>query len=203
MVCFKNSFLFKKRNISLFWKQDILLFVFYGLFLFLFKLFIYLQSVIQYYNTIESSSGQSIDTQPMLISLVSLINLAVGIFIVGVILIAITTTLFYWYKIFKIYLDDIYLKKRMGVNFYKISSEFLLFDYVFNLILGIVSIPISSFFVRKIITLGTWLLPFDKIVTTPIDMSIGLNFIALFLIITIYQVVNSLNLFFISKKILI
>lgn len=184
----------------MFWKQDVLLFLFYGLFLFLFKLFNYLQSVVEYYEKQDYPGGQSVNTQPMLISLVSLIELAVGIFIIGIILIIIFMALFYWYKIFKIYLDDIYLKKRMGVSFKKISSEFLLFDYIFNLVLGMVNIPISSFLVSKIITLGTWLLPFDEVITNQIDMSISLDFIAIFLIITVYQVINSIDLFFISKK---
>lgn len=202
-IYLKNSFLFKKRNISLFWKQDVLLFLFYGLFLFLFKLFNYLQSVIRYYNAIESPGGQSVDTQPMLISLVSLIKLAVGVFIVGVVLIVIVMAIFYWYKIFKIFLDDIYLKKRMGIHFKKISAEFLLFDYLFNLLLGILSIPLSSILARKIISFGTWLLPLEEIITTPVNLSLSIDIVAILLVVTCYQVINCIDLFILSKKELI
>lgn len=187
----------------MFWKQDVLLFLFYGLFLFLFKLFNYLQSVIRYYDAIESPGGQSVDTQPMLISLVSLIKLAVGVLLVGVVFIVIVMTIFYWYKIFKIFLDDIYLKKRMGIHFKKISAEFLLFDYLFNLLLGILSIPLSSILARNIISFGAWLLPLEEIVTTPVNLSLSLDIAAIFLVVTCYQMINFIDLFILSKKVLI
>jgi len=149
----------------------------------------------------ESPYGQVVDTQPLLISLVSLIKLAVAIFIIGIVLFVIVMTTVYWYKIFKIFLEDIYLKKRMGISFKKISSEFLLFDYVFNLFLGILAIPLASVLVGKIITFGTWLLPFDEVITTPINLSLRFDVIIIFLVISTYQVINCMDLFFVSKKV--